>query len=155
MGAVETFQPLFHLLNGDLAYADPNPGAAAPAAWAQVWRDFGNNVQASAANRPWLPVPGNHELELGHGEQGLASYLTRYTLPSNGVDGLEGRWYAFRVGTALFVSLSGDDVAFSGAGAVAAAGAAADGAAGGRPARGGRRLPVRARLLGRRADPLA
>ena len=120
VGAVETFQPLFHLLNGDLAYADPNPGAAAPAAWAQVWRDFGNNVQASAANRPWLPVPGNHELELGHGEQGLASYLTRYTLPSNGVDGLEGRWYAFRVGTALFVSLSGDDVAFSGAGAVAA-----------------------------------
>ena len=120
VGAVETFQPLFHLLNGDLAYADPNPGAAAPAAWTQVWRDFGNNVQASAANRPWLPVPGNHELELGHGEQGLASYLTRYTLPSNGMDGLEGRWYAFRVGTALFVSLSGDDVAFSGARAVAA-----------------------------------
>ena len=97
----------------------PEPGRR-PAAWAQVWRDFGNNVQASAANRPWLPVPGNHELELGHGEQGLASYLTRYTLPSNGVDGLEGRWYAFRVGTALFVSLSGDDVAFSGARAVAA-----------------------------------
>ena len=60
VGAVETFQPLFHLLNGDLAYADLNP-AAQP----QVWRDFGNNVQASAANRPWLPVPGDHELELG------------------------------------------------------------------------------------------
>jgi hypothetical protein len=31
------------------------------------------------------------------------------------VDGLEGRWYAFRVGTALFVCLSGDDVAYSAA----------------------------------------
>jgi len=120
VGAVETFQPLFHLLNGDLAYPDVNPGALNPATWAQVWRDFGNNVQASAANRPWLPVPGNHEVEPGNGEQGLASYLTRYTLPSNGADGLEGRWYAFRVGTALFVCLSGDDVAHSGAGAFAA-----------------------------------
>ena len=107
VGAVETFQPLFHLINGDLAYAD-----LTPAAQPQVWRDFGNNVQASAANRPWMPVPGNHELELGNGAQGLASYLTRYTLPSNGVDGLDGRWYAFRVGTALFVCLSGDDIAY-------------------------------------------
>ena len=57
-------------------------------------------------------MPGNHELELGNGAHGLASYLTRYTLPSNGVDGLDGRWYAFRVGTALFVCLSGDDVAY-------------------------------------------
>ena len=120
VGAVETFQPLFHLLNGDFAYADRNPGTPNPPDWAQVWRDFGNNVQASAANRPWLPVPGNHELELGSGEQGLASYLTRYTLPSNGADGLEGRWYSFRVGTALFVCLSGDDIAYSGAGAFVA-----------------------------------
>ena len=114
VGAVETFQPLFHLLNGDLAHADLNQGALNPGARAQGWRDFGNNVQASAANRPWLPVPGDHELEAGN-EEGLASYLTRYTLPANGVDGLEGRWYAFRVGTALFVCLSGDDVAYSAA----------------------------------------
>ena len=106
-GAVETFQPLFHLDNGDLTPASPAPGALA-----QAWRDFGNNVQASAANRPWLPVPGNHALGLGDGEQGLAAFLARYTLPANGTGGLEGRWYAFRVGMALFVSLSGDDVAY-------------------------------------------
>jgi hypothetical protein len=130
VGAVETFQPLFHLLNGDLAYAEFDPDSAPhPAARAQAWRDFGNNVQASAANRPWLPVPGSHELEPGNSEQALAAYLTRYTLPSNGtagfagfdglegLEGLEGRWYAFRVGTAIFVCLSGDDVAFSAVGA--------------------------------------
>jgi hypothetical protein len=120
VGAVETFQPLFHLLNGDLAYTGLDPGALDPGARAQAWRDFGNNVQASAANRPWLPVPGGHQPPPGGGQE-LAAYLTAYTLPPNGVDGFEGRWYAFRVGTALFVCLSGDDVAFSGAGAEGAA----------------------------------
>jgi hypothetical protein len=105
VGAVETFQPLFHLLNGDLADADLNP-AAQP----QAWRDFGNNVQASAANRPWLPVPGNHGSESADQEQALASYLARYSLPGNGAPGFEGRWYEFRVGTVAFICLSGDDV---------------------------------------------
>jgi hypothetical protein len=114
-GAVEAFQPLFHLDNGDLAAAGLAPGALA-----QAWQDFGNSVQASAANRPWLPVPGNHALGHGAGEQGLASFLARYTLPANGLGGVEGRWYAFRVGTALFVCLSGDDVAYQDAAAPAA-----------------------------------
>jgi hypothetical protein len=115
VGAVESFQPLFHLLNGDLCYADLNPGAQP-----EVWRDFGNNNQASAAYRPWMPVPGNHEIEFGNGPQGFTSYLTRYTLPSNGTPGLEGRWYSFRIGSVLFVSLSADDVVYQDAGAFVA-----------------------------------
>ena len=95
VGAVETFQPLFHLLNGDLAYARMNPATPPP----RAWRDFGNNIAASAAYRPWMPVPGSHERELGHGEQALAAYLARYALPSNGLPAFEGRWYEFRVGT--------------------------------------------------------
>jgi Calcineurin-like phosphoesterase/Purple acid Phosphatase, N-terminal domain len=112
VGAVETFQPLFHLLNGDLAYADLNP-AAQP----EVWRDFGRNVQASAAYRPWMPVPGNHELELGNDCDGLAAYLARYALPGNGSGRFEGYWYSFRIGTAVFICLSGDDIALQDAGA--------------------------------------
>jgi Purple acid Phosphatase, N-terminal domain len=81
VGAVESFQPLFHLLNGGLCDAGVNPG--------------------EAAHRPWMPVP-----------QGFTSYLTRYTLPSNGTADLEGRWYCFRIGSVLFVSLSADDVAY-------------------------------------------
>ncbi len=96
VGAVETFQPLFHLLNGDLADGDP-----APAGQSQVWRDFGNNIQASAANRPWLPVPGDHGVD----------YLARYSLPDNGLPEFAGRWYEFRIGTVAFICLSGDDVA--------------------------------------------
>ena len=119
VGAVESFQPLFHLLNGDLCYADLNP-AAQP----EVWRDFGNNNQASAANRPWMPAVGNHEIEFDNGPQGFGSYLTRYTLPSNGTREFEGRWYSFRIGSVLFVSLSADDVVYQDAGAFVAGPAA-------------------------------
>jgi hypothetical protein len=112
--AVERFQPLFHLLNGDLCYANLNP-----AHQTDVWRDFGNNAQTSAANRPWMPCPGNHELEFYNGPQGLNSYLTRYTLPDNGTP-FSGRWYRFRVSNVLFVSLDADDVVYQDAAAFVA-----------------------------------
>jgi len=123
--AVESFQPLFHLLNGDLCYANLNP-AVQP----EVWRDFGRNNQASAANRPWMPCPGNHEVEFYNGPQGFSSYLTRYTLPENRVPGFGGRWYSFRVGSVLFVSLDADDVVYQDAGAFVAGPAALTPAAG-------------------------
>jgi hypothetical protein len=112
--AVEQFKPLFHLLNGDLCYANLNP-AVQPA----VWADFGNNNQTSAAFRPWMPCVGNHEIEFDNGEQGFTSYLTRYTLPDNGTR-FPGRWYKFRIGTALFISLSADDVIYQDGGAFVA-----------------------------------
>jgi hypothetical protein len=104
--AVEKFQPLFHLLNGDLCYANLNP-AAQPA----VWADFGNNNQTSASMRPWMPCPGNHEVEFENGPQGFTSYLTRYQLPNNGTK-FPGRFYSFQVGTVLFISLQADDVIY-------------------------------------------
>jgi hypothetical protein len=104
--AVEQFKPLFHLLNGDLCYANLNPSAQ-PA----VWRDFGNNNQTSAAYRPWMPCLGNHEVEFNNGKHGFLSYLTRYSLPDNDTE-FPGRWYSFRVGSALFISLDADDVIY-------------------------------------------
>jgi Purple acid Phosphatase, N-terminal domain/Calcineurin-like phosphoesterase len=129
--------PLFHLLNGDLCYAnldvDNAPG---------VWRDFGNNIGRSAANRPWMPALGNHEVEFGtgtrsghpgnapggigaqgaagnywNGPYGYGHYLSRFLLPDNGVvnwDGnrLRGNFYTFQVGTVLFISLDADDVIY-------------------------------------------
>ena len=140
VGAVETFQPLFHLLNGDLADGDP-----APAAQSRVWRDFGNNIQASAANRPWMPVPGDHGVE----------YLARYSLPDNGLPEFAGRWYDFRIGTVAFICLSGDDVADADARASATDVARWRPAAATGNAPAARHLAAHARLLGRRADPLA
>ncbi len=108
--AVERFAPLFHLLNGDLCYANLNP-MTQPA----VWADFGRNVQRSAAYRPWMPCAGNHEIEFGNGAQGMNSYLTRFSLPDNGT-AFAGRWYTFRVGSALFISLAADDVIYQDSG---------------------------------------
>jgi hypothetical protein len=108
--AVERFQPLFHLLNGDLSYADPN-SLSQP----EVWSDFANNVQISAAHRPWMPCPANHEIEFYNGPQGIDSYLSRFSLPDNGTS-FSGHWYSFRVGSVFFISLDGNDVAYQDSG---------------------------------------
>ncbi|MGD0313246.1 MAG: metallophosphoesterase family protein [Acidimicrobiales bacterium] len=70
---VETLAPLFHLLNGDLCYADKLP-ATQPQP--EVWRAFGLNVQRSAANRPWMPCIGNHEIEVGSTTYNLPGSIT-------------------------------------------------------------------------------
>ena len=120
---VETLAPLFHLLNGDLAYADKvtitAAGGTTTAAGAQqapdVWRDFGLNVQRSAANRPWMPCIGNHEAELDNGPQGYAAFNTRYLVPDNGTR-YSGNFYSFRVGSVLFIALDANDVCYQGGG---------------------------------------
>ncbi len=116
-------QPLFHLINGDLCYAN-NDSYNTPS----VWRDYGVNVSRSAQNRPWMPTLGNHEMEVGttaqsglgsgtyNGAYGNGNYQARFLLPDNGVlnyDGnhLQGQFYSFQVGTVFFVALDADDIA--------------------------------------------
>ena len=50
--------PLFHQMVGDLAYAN----TADPPA---VWAPWALMVAPAASTFPWMPVPGNHELEKG------------------------------------------------------------------------------------------
>ncbi|HEY6891204.1 MAG TPA: fibronectin type III domain-containing protein [Solirubrobacter sp.] len=118
--------PLFHLMVGDLAYAD---GGNPP----PTWRSWLLQNQAAMKGFPWMPIMGNHELERGvtdihgvtqttgtsgsyyNGPYGNGSLLSRFLLPDNGLtnwDGnsLQGQFYAFQVGTVLFVNLAGNDV---------------------------------------------
>jgi hypothetical protein len=103
---IEQFNPLFHLHNGDLSYANVNT-ASQP----QVWADFMNNIQGAASRIPWMTTLGNHESEWANGPLGYASYQTRFDLPGNGssVAGWRGNWYSFQVGSALFVALDAND----------------------------------------------
>ena len=127
--ALEQQAPLFHILNGDLCYANLNTNNQP-----EVWRDFAVNNQVSAANRPWMPCLGNHEIEFGNttqdggsaagngntgwnGAYGHQSYQARYQLPDNGVDGFAGSFYSYQVGTVLFISLDADDVIYQDGGA--------------------------------------
>ncbi|HEX3615204.1 MAG TPA: fibronectin type III domain-containing protein [Solirubrobacteraceae bacterium] len=118
--------PLFHLMVGDLAYAD---GSNPPS----TWRSWALQVESATQNFPWMPVMGNHEVEPGatdvsgvpqttgtsggfyNGPYGSGSFFSRFLLPDNGVtnwDGnsLQGSFHSFQVGTVLFIGLAGNDV---------------------------------------------
>jgi hypothetical protein len=110
---IEQFNPVVHLLNGDLSYANVNQ-ASMPA----VWADFANNTQPSAMNTPWMPCLGNHEVEAGNGELGYNAYHARYVLPGNRNSQFNGNWYSFRVGSVLFISLDNNDVVYENDGGV-------------------------------------
>jgi hypothetical protein len=102
---VERLKPLFHLLNGDLCYANISPDRV------KTWHDFFENNQVSASRRPWMPAAGNHENELGNGPFGYSAYQTRFFLPSNSEPrDLQGLWYTFRAGSVRVVSINNDDV---------------------------------------------
>jgi alkaline phosphatase D len=118
--------PLFHLVNGDLSYANDIPSNM-PA----IWRDYSVNVSRSAMHRPWMPTLGNHEVEAGktalsgapgstgglNGAYGHGSYLSRFLLPPNGVTNYDGNqlqdhFYSFQVGTVYFIAVDADDVVY-------------------------------------------
>jgi Purple acid Phosphatase, N-terminal domain/Calcineurin-like phosphoesterase len=102
--AVDALDPLFHLMNGDLCYANVSDAPVA------TWESFFTNNMRSARYRPWMPAAGNHENEVGNGPQGYLSYQTRFELPGNGSPGFHGNWYAFTVGPVRVISINNDDV---------------------------------------------
>ncbi|AEW97434.1 MULTISPECIES: purple acid phosphatase family protein [Streptomycetaceae] len=109
--AVERVAPLFHLLNGDLCYAQLSADPT------RVWRDWFANNSRSARNRPWMPAAGNHENELGNGPIGFRGYQTYFDLPGNGAEEeFRGLWYAFTAGSVRVIVLQNDDVAYQDAG---------------------------------------
>jgi 3',5'-cyclic AMP phosphodiesterase CpdA len=105
---VERLQPLFHLLNGDLCYANIAEDRV------RTWWDFWENNSRSARKRPWMPAAGNHENELGNGPIGYQAYQTYFSLPTadGQTDLTRGLWYAFTVGSVRVVSIANDDVVY-------------------------------------------
>ncbi|WP_247197680.1 metallophosphoesterase family protein [Streptomyces sp. GESEQ-35] len=104
--AVERIAPLFHLVNGDLCYANLATDRL------RTWADWFEMTSRSARFRPWMPAAGNHENELGNGPIGFGAYQTYFSLPGHGGDPeTRGLWYAFTVGSVRVVSLANDDVA--------------------------------------------
>jgi hypothetical protein len=105
---VERLQPLFHLFNGDLCYANLAHDRV------RAWWDFWNNNSRSARNRPWMPSAGNHENELGNGPIGYQAYQTYFSVPeaAGQTAVTRGLWYAFTVGSVRVVSIANDDVTY-------------------------------------------
>lgn len=104
---IERIAPLFHLVNGDLCYANLATDRV------RTWSDWFENNSRSARYRPWMPAAGNHENELGNGPIGYGAYQTYFTVPDSGADAeFRGLWYAFTAGAVRFISLNNDDVAY-------------------------------------------
>jgi Purple acid Phosphatase, N-terminal domain/Calcineurin-like phosphoesterase len=101
---IEQVAPLFHLLNGDLCYANLDLDRV------RTWNNFFTNNTRSARFRPWMPAAGNHEIESGNGPVGLGAYQTYFALPSTETDEeLAGLWYAFTAGSVRVIVLQNDD----------------------------------------------
>ncbi len=105
---VEKLQPLFHLFNGDLCYANLAKDRV------RTWWDFWENNSRSARNRPWMPSAGNHENELGNGSIGYLAYQTYFSVPpaAGQTETTRGLWYAFTAGSVRVVSLANDDICY-------------------------------------------
>jgi purple acid phosphatase-like protein/calcineurin-like phosphoesterase family protein len=105
---VERLQPLFHLFNGDLCYANLAEDRV------RTWWDFWENNSRSARNRPWMPSAGNHENELGNGPIGYQAYQTYFSLPpaAGQTEVTRGLWYAFTVGAMRVISIANDDICY-------------------------------------------
>src|SRR5579862_3788037 len=105
---VERLRPLFHLLNGDLCYANFAEDRV------RTWWDFWENNSRSARNRPWMPAAGNHENERGNGPIGYQAYQTYFSVPAAAgqTDVTRGLWYAFTAGSVRVVSIANDDVCY-------------------------------------------
>lgn len=105
--AVESTQPLFNLVNGDLCYANLAQDRVG------TWSNWFDNNSRSARYRPWMPAAGNHENELGNGPIGYSAYQAYFALPDSGADPeLRGMWYAFTAAAVRVISLNNDDVCY-------------------------------------------
>lgn len=121
-------QPAFHLLAGDICYADPS-GAGKPALNGAghddeahdsfdptVWSTYLAAIERSAASTPWMFATGNHDMEalydLNRADgpaHGYAGHAARLSLPGTGPRGCPSV-YAFTHGTVGVASVDANDL---------------------------------------------
>lgn len=98
-------KPAFHLLAGDICYADPSgtgqpvknaAPANAPSGFNNfdptVWTQYFASIEKSSAGAPWMFATGNHDMEAlydnntapGGATHGYAGHAARLDLPKNG-----------------------------------------------------------------------
>jgi hypothetical protein len=127
MKQIVAAKPAFHLLAGDIAYADPTghgkpdkfvPGPQTvkpPAGFDKfnpyVWDSYFQTIESSAANTPWLFATGNHDIETLYSPHGYGGHAARLEFPGNGPAGCPSV-YSFRYGNVAVLSLDANDVTY-------------------------------------------
>jgi calcineurin-like phosphoesterase family protein/TAT (twin-arginine translocation) pathway-exported protein len=116
-------RPDFHVLAGDIAYADPS-GKGKPDTFVPtggklaagfdkfnpyVWDVYLGSIEASASTTPWMFATGNHDMEAVYPTHGYGGHLARLDFPGNGPAGCPSV-YSFIYGNVAVLSLDANDV---------------------------------------------
>ncbi len=118
-------RPDFHVLAGDIAYADPSglgkpatfvpSGGALPAGFDKfnpyVWDVYFGSIEASASTTPWMFATGNHDMEAAYPTHGYGGHLARMDFPGNGPAACPSV-YSFVYGNVAVLSLDANDVSY-------------------------------------------
>ena len=116
-------KPDFHLLAGDIAYADVTgsgkplmfvPAVGTPATGFDkfnpyVWDVYLGSIEASASTTPWMFATGNHDMEAAYPQHGYGGHLARLDFPGNGPPQCPSV-YSFVYGNLAVLSLDANDV---------------------------------------------
>lgn len=130
IGLIARRAPAFHLLAGDICYADPsgnghpvrnNPAGDAPNGFDDfdptLWTAYFASIEPSAATSPWMFATGNHDMEAlyddntapGGAAHGYGGHAARLALPRTGPAQCPSV-YAFRYGGVGVLSLDANDL---------------------------------------------
>ncbi|WP_040826156.1 metallophosphoesterase [Nocardia jiangxiensis] len=115
-------KPDFHILAGDISYADPSHGGGpdwfVPSGTSKnekidaynpfVWDNYFQAIEGSAARVPWMFATGNHDMEAVYGTHGYGGLTARLDMPDNGPAGCPSV-YSFRYGNVAVLSLDANE----------------------------------------------
>jgi hypothetical protein len=117
-GTVARQNPVFHLLAGDIAYADPSGmglpiGSVADSGHdvfdPSVWDAYLQQIEPVAASVPWMVATGNHDMEALYSPDGYGGQVARWDLPGSGPSNCPSV-YSFIYGNVGVISLDANDV---------------------------------------------
>ncbi len=118
-------QPDFHVLAGDISYADPSGtgkrGSFVPSGSTlasgfdkfnpYVWDVYFALIEGSASTTPWMFATGNHDMEAAYSDHGYGGHLARLDFPGTGPAGCPSV-YSFTYGNVAVLSLDANDVSY-------------------------------------------
>ncbi len=120
MALVASQRPAFHLLAGDIAYADGTGRGRAPAAAQDathdlfqplMWNRYFAGIDGVASTVPWMVTAGNHDMEAAYAADGYGGLRDRFMFPRNGPQQCP-TVYSFVYGNVGVISLDANDVSF-------------------------------------------
>jgi len=100
---------ILHL--GDLSYADDS--ILTLDSYDGKWNAFKDAMQLSSAERPYMILPGNHEVTCSEifpvcppHQRNFTYYLNRYRMPYEESGAINNMWYSFDFGSVHFVQIN-------------------------------------------------